>query len=85
MHRAVRVKPMEQYLLLVEFDNKEIKIFNCFPLVKNNLFSQLTDKNFFKSVHIDEMGLVCWDNATDIEPTELYDTSQSFSEFSFND
>ena len=68
MRRTLAVKAMDNYLLLVKFDNGEQKVYNCFPLLQNNLFSELKDIEFFKTVHIDDMGLVCWNNSTDINP-----------------
>ncbi len=83
MKRAIIVKPMKNYLILVRFDNGKDRIYNCYPLMKMRLFSRLRDIEFFNSVHIDEMGLVCWDNATDINPYELYENSEDISAFSF--
>jgi hypothetical protein len=83
MQRAVDVKPMNNYLLLIKFDNGEEKIYNCFPLLQDKLFSKISDKEFFKTVHIDDMGLVCWDDSTDINPYDLYECSESISNFDF--
>lgn len=83
MQRAVDVKPMNNYLLLVKFTNGEEKVFNCYPLLEDQLFAKIADREFFKTVHIDEMGVVCWDNATDINPYMLYDESESISDFVF--
>ena len=79
MKRAVAVKAMSNYLLLVKFDNGEQRIYNCYPLLENKLYSELKDIEFFKTVHIDEMGVVCWNDATDINPYELYENSESLS------
>jgi hypothetical protein len=83
MQRAVDVKPMNNYLLLVKFDNGEEKVFNCFPLLEDKLFSKISDRAFFKTVHVDDMGVVCWDDFTDINPYELYDNSESILNFAF--
>lgn len=83
MTRAAEVKAMDNYLLLIKFDNGELRVFNCFPLLENKLFSELKNIDFFKTVHIDEMGLVCWNNATDINPYDLYDNSESLADFKF--
>lgn len=83
MKRAIDVKAMDNYLLLVKFDNGEQRIYNCFPLLENNLFSELRNIDFFKTVHIDEMGLVCWNDSTDINPYDLYEDSESLSDFAF--
>lgn len=81
MKRAIGVKPLKNYLLLVRFDNGEDRVYNCFPLLENNLFSEISDIDFFNTVHIDDMGLVCWDNSTDINPFDLYDDSEPVSNF----
>ena len=83
MRRAIDVKAMDNYLLLVKNDNGEQRIYNCFPLLENNLFSELRNIDFFKTVHIDEMGLVCWNDSTDINPYDLYEDSESLSDFAF--
>ncbi len=76
MHKAIDVKPLENLCILVVFDNGERRIYNCRPLTEKQLFSRLKDENFFKTVHIDDMGLVCWDNNTDINPCDLYENSE---------
>lgn len=83
MHRAVAVKPMKNHLLFVRFDNGEERIFNCLTLLRDKLFSDIADVNFYNKVHIDEMGLVCWDEATDINPYDLYEKSESLLNFVF--
>lgn len=62
MKRAVKVKLMNNYLLLVRFDNGEERIFNCLSLIKSNLYAELSDIEFFRGVHIDNMGAVCWND-----------------------
>lgn len=72
---AVKVTPIINYIILVEFNTGEIKIYNCYPLLDIPLFAKLKNKAFFMTAHIDETGLVCWDNETDIPPEELYNNS----------
>lgn len=83
MHRAKRVKPLNNDHLLVEFDNGEIKVYNCLSLMEEELFANLNDPEFFKTVLIDDMGLVCWNEATDINPYELYEASVYIEETDF--
>ena len=83
MKRAVSVKPLDNYLLLIKFDNGDGKVFNCYLLLSNPLFKEIFEESFFKTVHIDEMGMVCWNDATDINPFYLYDNSESVSNFAF--
>lgn len=72
---AKRVTPLDNYNIIVKFDTGETKIYNCYPLLNIPLFAKLKNKDFFMTAHIDETGLVCWDNATDIPPEELYNNS----------
>lgn len=83
MHRVVNVKAMDNYLILLKFDNNEERIYNCYPLLQEPIFSGLLNYDYFKTVHIDNMGIVCWDEATDINPYELYDKSESLKKFDF--
>ena len=77
---ATKVTPLNNYNILVEFNTGETKIYNCYPLLSIPLFARLKDMDFFMSAHIDETGLVCWDNATDIHPDELYNNSVDISQ-----
>ena len=72
---AVKVTPLRNYNILVEFNTGEIKIYNCYPLFSIPLYVKLINKDFFMNAHVDDTGLVCWDNATDIPPDELYNNS----------
>jgi hypothetical protein len=47
MQRATDVKSMSNYLLLIRFDNGEEKVYNCFPLLNNPLYSKIAEKSFF--------------------------------------
>ena len=47
------------------------------------MFAELKNIDFFKSVHVDEMGVVCWSDATDINPYNLYEDSENLSDFEF--
>lgn len=80
---AVKVKPMNNYLLLIRFNNGEERVFNCCPLLEENIYVELKDKDFFDSVYIDENGLVCWSESTDINPDYLYDNSELVSNMTF--
>lgn len=81
MIRAKKVIPLKNYILYVEFANGERKIYNCYPLLSIPLFNELKNDQFFRGVYVDEMGIVCWNNATDIEPNELYNNSESVDTF----
>ena len=77
MIRAEKVKPMKNYLLYVTFSDGDRRIYNCYPLLQYPIFSRLIEESFFRTVHVDDMGVVCWDDATDLPPDELYNNSAS--------
>ena len=77
MMRAEKVKPMKNYLLCIEFSDGDKRIYNCYPLLQYPMFSCLKEESFFRGVHVDEMGVICWDDATDLPPDGVYNNSES--------
>ena len=73
--KAISVKPMENYTLLVEFNNGEKRIFDVKPYLKFKAFEEIKDKDVFKSVKIAGLSIE-WDNGADICPDELYNNSK---------
>lgn len=75
MKTVINVKPLENYKLLVEFDNGEKRIGDVAPLLSKPVFAFLKDYTFFNSVYI-EFGAVTWKdsngNEVDICPDKLY-------------
>lgn len=67
----VEVKPIEQYKLLITFDNKEQRVFDIAPYLSDSFFSPLRDPAIFKSVKISPISLE-WSGGIDICPDELY-------------
>lgn len=84
MRRAINVKTLSNYLIVVSFDNGENRVYNCYPLLEKELYSELKNEAFFKTIHVDEMGLVCWDDSIDIEPHELYENSIDVKDILFD-
>jgi hypothetical protein len=68
---AVKVTPIDDYLLQVLFDNNERKVFDVKPYIKGDWFGQLKDINYFKRVSTDGFTVV-WPEGQDICPDELY-------------
>lgn len=63
------VYPLEGNRLLLKLNTGEWYTFDCADLPKIPLFEKiLKDTERFRSVHVNETGLVCWDRATDIDP-----------------
>lgn len=69
--RAKEVKPMEDYMLLVTFDNGEMKVFDVKPYLDFKLFEDLKKISIFTTVHIAGLSIE-WINGVDICPDELY-------------
>ena len=72
--KAINVTAKEDYTLLVEFDNGEIKIFDVKPYLSYKAFEELKDIKKFNSVKVTGLS-VGWNNGTDICPDELYNNS----------
>ncbi len=69
--KAVKVKPIENYKLLVEFSNEEKRIYDVKPLIRGDWFGQLDDVSKFNTVHIAGLS-VEWEDGQDICPDDLY-------------
>ncbi len=73
MHRIVRVKPMKNYRLWVEFSDGVQGTVDLSHLVGKGVFSAWKDPKNFKSVFIDpETGTVAWEGGIDLCPDTLY-------------
>jgi Protein of unknown function (DUF2442) len=71
------VKPLEDYKLLLTFENDEQKVFDVTPYLEVGKFSELKDDDLFKSVHI-SFDSIAWKNQLDLDPELLYSKSISF-------
>lgn len=69
--RAVKVKPIENYQLLLEFSNGENRIYDVKPLIRGDWFGQLNDVSKFNTVHVAGLS-VEWEDGQDICPDDLY-------------
>ena len=73
--KAIDVKPLEDYMLLIKFDNGEERTFDVKPYLNHSIFLQLKNKELFKTVKIGGLSIE-WDNGADICPDELYNNSK---------
>ena len=67
----IDVKPKDDYLLFLEFENGEKKEFDCKTLFDKKPFQVLRDKRFFKRAKV-AFGTVVWSDEIDIAPETLY-------------
>jgi len=73
------VKPLEDYNLLLKFENNEERIFDVKPYLEIGKFQELKDENLFKSVKIC-FDSIEWDNQLDLDPELLYQKSHNKTE-----
>jgi hypothetical protein len=75
MLRVLKVRALEDYHLLLNFENGETRILDVNPFLNIPFYTPLKNKNEFKNVYVTEFG-VEWANGLDISPHELYDLSE---------
>ena len=68
---AVDVKPEENYVLRIVFDNGEIKQFDVKPYIHGEWYGKLADRAYFRAVSTDGFTVV-WPDGQDLCPDELY-------------
>ena len=79
MYFAVKeVKPIDNYKLILTFENNEVKIFDMIPYLDKGIFQELKDENLFKAVKV-SFDSIEWPNEADIDPETLYEDSISYS------
>jgi hypothetical protein len=69
--RVIQVKPEQDYILKLTFNNGEEKSFDMKPYLKIGLFKELQNLNMFNSVK-PFLGSIQWANGLDLCPDTLY-------------
>ena len=67
----VAVEPLNEYKLLITFDNEEKRIFDVTPYLTDSFFAPLKSLAIFNSVKISPISLE-WSGGIDMCPDELY-------------
>jgi len=70
------VKPLDDYKLLLIFENDEQRIFDMSSYMGKGIFTELKDQNVFKSVRIN-FDTIEWGNGADLDPELLYKESKA--------
>ena len=70
----VEVKPLDDFKLLLKFENNEDKIFDMKPYLDIGKFQELKDRQVFNSVKI-SFDTIEWNNGLDFDPEILYEKS----------
>ncbi len=67
------VEPLEGKRLLVIFQNNIKKIYDCNPLLEEEIFTPLKDDSLFRSVKIDQGGYgIIWTDEIDLSESEIW-------------
>lgn len=75
MYLAVKeVKPTENYLLHLTFENGEKRVFDMKPYLDFGIFQELKDLELFFTVK-PSFDTIEWDNEADFDPEVLYQKS----------
>lgn len=69
------VKPQEDYLLLLTFENGEKRQFDMKPYLDLGIFQELKDLRLFKTVK-PSFDSIEWENEADMDPEILYHKSR---------
>ncbi|MGL5329167.1 MAG: DUF2442 domain-containing protein [Peptostreptococcaceae bacterium] len=79
MYLAVKeVKPIENYKLILTFENNEVRLFDMNPYLDKGIFQELKNENIFNAVKV-SFDSIEWPNEADIDPETLYEDSVSYS------
>ena len=72
------VKTLDEYKLLLTFENDEVKLFDMNPYLGKGIFKELKDISLFKSAKVN-FDTVEWQNGADIDPETLYEDGIPYS------
>lgn len=74
--RVIKVKPEQNFMLLITFSNGEVKYFDVKPYLGFGIFKELKDMSVFNSVR-PFLGSIQWSNGVDLCPDTLYMESRT--------
>jgi len=70
--RIVKVIPLPNFRLKVEFADGVTGEVEIFPRLSGPVFEPLRDEAVFRRLTIDEYGAVCWPDGPDLAPDAMY-------------
>jgi hypothetical protein len=72
--RISAVEPLEGFRLRVTFANGVTKLYDCTPLLHDEVFESLRDAGFFKNVQAEPGGYaVVWNDQVDLSESEIWE------------
>ncbi len=69
---VISAKALDDYKLLIGFENNEQKIFDVKPYLEIGKFKELKDEKLFRTVKV-KFDSIEWDNMLDLDPELLYE------------
>ena len=72
MPRVIKVAPLPQYRLHVEFDDGVSGTIDLSDELDGEVFQPLRDEAIFRQVTVDDFGAVCWPNGPDLAPDAIH-------------
>ncbi|MBP8850542.1 MAG: DUF2442 domain-containing protein [Breznakibacter sp.] len=76
METVIDVKALDNYTVMVIFDDNFKATINIKPFITTGISSKLLDNAYFKQVKVDEFGGIAWDNGFDFCPNYLRELAQ---------
>ena len=75
----VEVEPLQDYQLLLTFENGEKRTFDMKPYIDKGVFKDLKDEKMFRSVRV-SFDSIAWSNQADLDPEVFYKNSVTAKE-----
>ena len=73
MHAVKKAKYIEDYKIILTFDDKTNKLVDLLPHLYGEIFEPLTDISYFKRFKVNEdTDTIEWENGADMSPDFLY-------------
>ena len=71
--KIIDVEAMTHKRLLVTFSNNIQKVYDCSPLIDDEVFRPLSNESLFKSIKADKHGYgIVWTDELDLSESELW-------------
>lgn len=77
MNRIIDVKALNDYKILVIYQNGEQRIKDMKPYLEKGVFKKLKNEEFFKSVKV-SFGTISWGEEIDLCADSIYETSEKY-------
>lgn len=71
MNRVISVKPLENFLLEIEFSDGFRKVIDIRPFIGKGISAALKDESYFRRVALEDGGGIAWPNGYDFCPNFL--------------